>query len=149
MQILTNVKLVFEDIDTGKETVIEKHNVTCTVGMESVASRLAGGSTGLITYMGLGTGSVDGGNAPSAGDTTLNDELYRKQISTATVDSVEVTFRTFYNTSEAIGTLTEIGLFGDDATATVDTGTLFARVAFSKEKTDQETLTVDWAVTIS
>ena len=54
----------------------------------------------------------------------------------------------FFNTSEANAALKEIGLFGDDATVTADTGTLFARAAIDKTKTSSETLTIDWDVEI-
>jgi hypothetical protein len=145
LEILFNVKATFKNIETGKTTVIRKHNITCTVGKNSVASRFAGNDTGKITYMAVGTGT----SSPSASDTTLQTELTRKQISIRTPSGATCAFRTFFNSSEANGTLKEIGLFGDDASATADSGTLFARASIDKEKTSSETLTLDWEATVS
>lgn len=146
IKVNINVKATFENIETGEKTVIEKHNVSCTAGMESVASRLIGGTDkGVITYMALGTGA----GSPSASDTTMDTELFRKLVSIRTVSGAVASFRTFFNSSEGNGTLTELGLFGDDASATADSGTMYAHVTIDKTKTSAETLTVDWSATVA
>lgn len=142
----TNVKLVFENVKTRKKEVIRVHNSECTAGKNSLASRLAGAEKGQVTYFAVGVGDTSGGNAPDVSDTALNDELIRKQISVRSSVGNVAYFRVFFNTSEANGTLTEIGLFGDDASATPDSGTLFARAGIDKTKTDAETLTIDWSL---
>lgn len=140
-----NVKATFEDVKTHKKTVIETHNVTATVGKNSIAARLVGGvDKGEITYMALGTGST----TPDASDTALATELIRKQVSVRSVSGNVATFRTFFSTSEGNGTLTEVGLFGDNASSTADSGVLYARAAISKTKTSSETLTLDWSATV-
>jgi len=144
MKIRTNVKIISENVETGKMGVIETHNVSCNAGMESLASRLVGATRGQVTYIAVGTGT----NAPNAADTDLQTELARKQISVRSALGDTASFRIFFNTSEANGTLKEIGLFGDDATVTADSGVLFARAAIDKEKTTSETLTIDWDLSI-
>jgi hypothetical protein len=144
MKLMSNVKMFFENTKTKEVEVITLHNIACTVGKNSLANRLIGATKGEITYFAVGTGT----DAPAAGDTTLGTEIYRKQISVRSVSGAIATFRIFFNTSEANDTLKEIGLFGDDATVTADTGTLFARAAVDKTKTSSETLTIDWDVEI-
>ena len=140
--------MISENIHTGEVEIIETHNVGCTAGKNSLASRMAGASKGQVTYLAVGTGANTGGDAPAVGNTTLKAELIRKQISVRSSTDATANFRIFFSTTEANGTLTEIGLFGDDATVTADTGVLFARAVIDKTKTDAETLTIDWALSI-
>ena len=148
MTTISNVKLTFEDKKKKNVEIIEVHNVGCSTGMHSLASRMAGANKGQVTYLALGTGANTGGDAPDISDTTLVTELIRKQISVRSSSGDTAYFRVFFNTSEANNTLTEIGLFGDDATVTADSGTLFARAVIDKTKTDSETLTIDWELSI-
>jgi len=149
MKLKSNVTVISENVKTGEIKVLDTHNIACTVGKNSLASRMVGAIKGNVTYFAVGTGASTGGDAPAVGDTALNTELYRKQISVRSATGNVATFRIFFNVNEANGTLTEIGLFGDDATVTADSGTLFARAAITKTKTDSETLTIDWDLTIA
>ena len=149
MKLKSNVTVISENVKTGEVKILDTHNIACTVGKNSLAQRMVGSIKGNVTYFAVGTGASTGGDAPAVGDTALNTELYRKQISVRSATGNSATFRIFFNVNEANGTLTEIGLFGDDATVTADTGTLFARAAITKTKTDSETLTIDWDLTIA
>ena len=122
-------------------------NMFVTAGKNSLADGLRGtteSTKGIITYCALGTGTT----APALTDTDLQTELVRKLISVRSVSGNVATFQTFFTTSEGNGTLREAGLFGDDATATANSGTLFCRAAINRTKTSSDTLTLSWAVTI-
>ena len=139
------VKFEFRNIHTGKVRTIEVENLITDAGKNSIALALKGTtSKGEITYCAVGTDAT----APDAGDTVLGVEIERKLVSVRSTSSNITTFQTFFTTSEANGTLAEAGLFGDDASGTVDTGTLYAHTAISKTKTSSETLTISWTVTI-
>ena len=141
------VLLLLQNTITGKVIEEEYKNLFVTVGRNAVANRLIGQDKGQITYCALGTGT----NAPAAGNTTLQTEVFRKLIATREISSVGnniASFTTFYNTGEANATLREAALFGDAATATADSGTLFARVAINRTKTSADTLTVYWTVAV-
>jgi hypothetical protein len=148
MKIKGNVKLLKRNVLTDEVEIKTLHNVSCTAGAESLAARMVGAEKGQVTYFALGTGASTGGDAPAEADTTLDTELTRKQISVRTSSTDTASFRIFFNTSEGNGSLTEVGLFGDDATSTTDSGTLFARAAISTTKTDSETLTIDWDLSV-
>lgn len=151
IEIKINVIGTFRDAKTGKIThQFKKHNLAVNTGLYSIAARLAGldipaNKKGTITYCALGTGTT----APAAGDTTLETEIFRKQVSVRSSTLGVARFRTFFNTSEANDTLKELGLFGDDASATADSGTLFCRLAIDRVKTSAETLTLDWEVSVA
>ena len=143
--VIGKVKFEFRNVDTGKVEVIEVDNLVTTAGKTSIASRLRGSTTlGTITYCAVGTDAT----APDVADTVLGTEIGRKLVSVRTSASNVATFQTFYQTSEANGTLAEAGLFGDLATGVADSGTLFCHTAISKTKTSSETLTISWTVTI-
>lgn len=142
------VEIVCRDAKTGKIKWIEKtHNMFVTAGKNNIASALAGSAVankGKITYCAMGTGST----APALSDTKLQTEIGRKLVSVRSSSGNVATFQTFFTTSEVVGTLREAGLFGDDATATTDSGALFCRTAINRTKSSSDTLTLTWAITI-
>ena len=62
-------------------------------------------------------------------------------------------FTTFFTTSVGNGTLREAGLFGtgvgQTASATSGTGQIFCRTNINRTKTSNDTLTLEWTITIS
>ena len=122
-------------------------NVTCTVGRTEIAKALANVATTAtyIEYCAVGTGST----APAITDTVLDTELFRKVFAITNQSGKTVTFRTFFTTSEANGTLAEIGHFMDDATAAADSGTMFNHAAISETKTSSTTLTTVFTLDIN
>ena len=141
-----DVELTLRDAKTGKIKSVDRvKNVFVTTGKDSIASRLIGtDAKAIITYCGVGTSAV----APVAGNTELTTEIFRKLISVRSVSGNIATFTTFFTTSEANGALKEAGLFGDDASATADSGTLFCHTAINRTKTTGDTLSIVWNVTI-
>lgn len=137
------------DAKTGKlKAYFEHRNLVVDSGKSAIAARLAGdvavANRGEITYGAVGTG----GSTPAAGDTTLETELFRKVLALRQFSGNVATFRLFLNTSEGNGTLLEFGLFGEDASGTADSGTLFNRVNINKVKTVAETLTIEAQITV-
>jgi hypothetical protein len=141
--------ITLKNIYTGKERTWIKRNTIITTGKTAIARRLGGIGTktneGQVTYGAVGTGT----NAPAVGDVKLQVEIARKQVSSASHADNVVTIRVFFNSSEGIGTLKEFGLFGEDASGTVDSGTLFNRVAINITKTATDTLTFSCSLTVS
>lgn len=142
------VQIILHDALTGKIKEIQNYNnMFVTAGKNSMAAALMGtiaNTKGIITYCALGTGST----APALANTALQTELFRKLVSVRSVSTNQALFETFFTTSEANGTLREAGLFGDDASGTANSGTLFCRTAINRTKTTGDTLTLRWTVTI-
>lgn len=101
-----------------------------------------------IHYIALGGSST----APAAGDTTLVDEQFRKQVTSQEAGSSagEVVTTTYIAPGEANGfTIEEIGWFaGDGASGTADSGVLIARVLYSRAKNAEESLQIERTDTI-
>jgi len=123
-------------------------NLNPLAAKEALARRIANAgiktNEGMITYGAVGTGT----GTPLSSNTKLGTELFRKAIAVASYSSNIATFRMFMTTAEGNGTLTEYGLFGEDASASADTGTLFQRVIISKTKTSAKTLTIESRIQI-
>jgi hypothetical protein len=146
LKITGDHKLIFKNIFTGEERIVEYKNIIVTVGLSMIAERLAGGSNNCdITYTAVGTDAT----APALGDTTLGTELDRKAVTTISNSGTQVLISTFFGASEAIGTLTELGYFGEAASATPDSGTMFNHAVISEVKTASETLTIQSTFTMS
>ena len=123
-------------------------NLIVDSGKNAIASRLVGDLTvvkrGEITFGSVGTGV----NVPAAGDTTLQTEIFRKVLALRQVTTNKALFRLFLTTSEGNGTLKEFALFGEDASAAADSGTMFNRVNIDITKTSSETLTIEVEITV-
>lgn len=145
------VALYLNDAKTGKLKAFDYFkNMFVTSGKVSLAKLMRGitaNNQGQITYCAVGTSSV----APVLSDTQLGNEIARKLISTRDENAGAANandYTTFFNTSEANGTLEEFALFGDDASATLESGTMFCKTLRHRDKTTNDTLTVVWSVII-
>ena len=128
--------------------VAEGRNLVVTAGLNQLASALIGADTFSAStwYLELGTGST----AVNASDTALvtPDTATWRVATVAEVSSATTTLESFYPTSVANGSWTELGLF-TGANGTAGSGTLFARILTSWSKTSSQTATVSWTVTLS
>lgn len=105
------------------EFVSEVRNLVVNAGHNLVASVLAGNvsSSLMFTYHAIGTGTT----TPAYGDTTLTTETARNPIVTKTVSSNYILMRTFFVKSICSVFLKEAGVFGNAATATPGSGTMY------------------------
>ncbi|MBU1110777.1 hypothetical protein KKB83_04115 [Patescibacteria group bacterium] len=141
------VELIFRNVKTGIEDRYLVNNLVTSAGKASMADGLRGttaSNKGIITYCALGTDLT----APEVTDTVLGAEIFRKLVSVRSVSGNVALFETFFSIEEANGELKEAGLFGDSATSTADSGTLFCHLAISRTKTSSDTLTLRWSVSI-
>jgi|TARA_Y100000310_G_scaffold270565_1_gene284474 hypothetical protein len=142
------LKFTIRDAKTKEiKRVHEYHNLIPTVGRTMLADNLTNTSpdnTPRITHVALGSDAT----APANGDTTLGTETYRNAIASQT-NADNIAYLTgFFDATEVTGTFAEAGIFADGSGA-ADSGILFSHVAISITKSNTETLTVDWTITIS
>lgn len=87
-----------------------------------------------IKYLAVGNGSTEY-------DNKLGNEFFRVQYSAAPVRTEnvgEVKTEFIILPSEAIGNITEIGIFGGNATSTKDSGFMISRIPWTYEKTGSD-----------
>lgn len=122
------------------------HNVACNGGRTATLDYLqnTSGLTG-IQYFAVGTGA----GTPSANDTQLFAEYYRQAISSYTVSGNQLLLTTTFTSAVANTTYTECGIFGNGATSTANSGTLFAHAPYSLTKTSSESLTNLYTISLT
>ena len=118
------------------------HNLVTDVGLTHVLNRWTNANAvSALGYLAVGTGTA----APGGTDTTLTTELTRKSM-TWSVNGAIATGSVLFNTSEANGTLTEVGLVDSISGSTIKTHALFpAAIA----KTATKMLLVDVTITVA
>lgn len=141
-----NIKALDKDGNVLQEDKLK--NLITSAGKNLLAESLRNASLDAeIKYIAIGSDNT----APSSGDTTLGNETFRKAVTSQTAGgSVGVTITNLYVApEEAVGTIEEIGFFsGSSASATTDSGTLFARVLYSRTKTAVESIQIERTDTI-
>ena len=120
-------------------------NLVVTAGKIVIAGRLTGDSPAVMSHMALGTSTV----AAVASDTTLGTEIVGSRVALSvqggSADSNVVTFSSIFGPGVGTGALTEAGIFNDSSA-----GSMLCRTVFSVVNKDAgDTLTINWAVTIS
>ena len=112
--------------------VVEHSNLVVNGGYKLMAGWAAYGTEypDIVSAIAIGEGGNFPGNPtlplpPSESDTSLNDEIARKNISVVTnPEDNEAEFQTVFLTTEGNGDITEAGLFSTN-------NDMFARVTFS------------------
>lgn len=125
---------------------IEGPNVVCTLG-KGVILNFLGGITSVagIQYLAVGTGA----GTPASSDVTLFSELARQAITQAYIVGSTVIIQIFFTSALANGTWTELGAFGNGATAAANSGTMFAHCALSYTKTSALETIVNYQLTLT
>ena len=96
-----------------------------------------------IKYIGIGTGTFSGESA-----TLLDNETDRKPVTASSVDNVLI-LDGYWDETEGNGvTYLESGCFCDGATASIDSGTLFAGSTISVIKDSTQSLTISVEITV-
>lgn len=142
---------IYTRYTNGVVDVYKDHNLKTNDYLDLLRDIASGAETDArIKYMAWGTDTTD----PAATQHALVAEEGRQQITTSADGTTgKVTLTTIMNSLTANGIeIGEFGLFaGSGATATADSGVMAARVKWSPahEKTQLESIQVDWELTFS
>lgn len=155
VELAGSLSFVLYDQESGEvRQEIYMPNLVVSAGKTFIASRMVGTASGVMTHMGIGTGST----AEAAGDTTLATELtvaggftsYARASVTGSNTNNVVTYSASFaanNPSAPAGgaVLREAGIF-NAATA----GTMLCRTVYpTVTKLPADALTITWTITIS
>jgi hypothetical protein len=140
--LMGRIEIEILDINTGKKQTIKSHNRIMNAGINELMSALIGTAPDIeMAYMAIGTGTT----AITDTDTVLDTETFRCVPSTAPYlnSTGEIITEFKLQPAEGVGTITEWGFFvGSTASATVDTGTLWARLLKTVVKTNAQAYTI-------
>jgi len=107
------------------------HNLFVSSGKYLVIDFLIGESRTGLTYHALGTYDT----APAVGNTGLAMEASRNTITSATRSGSNMILSTYFTAALSTFYIKEVGVFGNGATATPSSGTLFCRYLQSFDNT--------------
>lgn len=138
------VKALDADGNVLQEDTI--NNLITTAGKNLLAKALRESTDCEIKYIAIGSSNT----APSTSDSQLGSETFRKAVTSQVAGGSGVTITNLYVApEEAVGTIEEIGFFsGSTASATTNSGTLYARVLYSRTKTAVESIQIERTDTI-
>ncbi len=119
-----------------------KNNMVVNTGFNLLLSFLGGVSgTAGLQYVALGSSTV----SPAPTDTQLGTEVSRIAVTSFSQQPNDLTVTGYWGTGQANVSLAEAGIFGNGATATANSGTLYSHVGFAAfTKDDLESLTAQW-----
>ena len=87
---------------------LQVNNLVVSSGQAFICSRMAGVSNGVMTHMGLGSGTT----AANAADTDIESILgSRGALDSTTVSANVITFSATFSAGSATGAVTEAGVF--------------------------------------
>lgn len=144
-----------EEWNGDYQEVEEAHNVITTNGRSQILSYigdnvLSGGNTGTVVpfaqYFSVGTGAIA---RVGAGDTGMIGELFRAVPSSALISGNAVSISTFFGATQANGTYTNAGLFGNNATSSLGSGTLLTHAFYSYTKNSGQSLTTSYLINLN
>ena len=131
-------------ISLNDEVVQETENLIVTAGKAWVAQRMEGVTLGVMTHMGVGTGTTAVVIANTDLETVTGARLALTD-SGGIVAGAVITFACTYPAGAHTAAITEAGIF----TASTS-GTMLARTVFTVvNKGALDSMTISWAVTIS
>ncbi len=138
------VKALDADGNVLQEDTI--NNLITTAGKNLLAKALRESTDCEIKYIAIGSSNT----APSTSDSQLGTETFRKAVTSQVAGGSGVTITNLYVApEEAVGTIEEIGFFsGSTASTATNSGTLYARVFYSRTKTAVESIQIERTDTI-
>jgi len=143
--------------ERDRYTVYETTNSITLAGRNQLLTyagnnALTGGGVGLgnvvpfAQYFAVGTGAII---SVSAGDVALNGELFRAAPSSSLISGNSVNISTFFGATQANGTYTNAGLFGNNATSSSGSGALVTHALYAFTKTSGQSLTSDYVINLN
>lgn len=134
------------DREKERYTVAESSNILVAAGITQVLTFIgssSGNSTAFAQYFALGNIGL---TQVESSDTSVAGEYFRAIPSLASVSGVQQDLSVFAGTAQANGTITNCGLFGVNATATLASGTLMTHSLFSYGKINTLAVTFDYLI---
>src|SRR5579885_508893 len=129
------------DREKERYTVVEASNILVASGISQVLNYVGstnGNATGFAQYFAVGNIVI---TQVFSNDTSVAGEYFRAAPSLSAVSGVQQDISVFAGTTQANGSITNAGLFGNGATATLNSGTMMTHSLFSYLKTSSNAVT--------
>ncbi len=133
--------------ENGQVKQQDEHNLVVNAGLAYIASRMKDATAGVMTHMGVGTGTTAAAAANTALETALGARvsLDSTTIVTTTASNDSVQYVATFGAGVSTGAITEAGIFN-----ALTSGTMLCRTVFPViNKGALDTLVITWKVTVA
>ena len=136
-----NIQVIDPNGNVKQEQTVD--NVVVTAGKVFIASRMAGTTSAVMSYMAIGTGTT----AAAVGDTALQTQSAIVALTSTTPSSNTVVYVGTFpaGTPSTLTAITEAGIFNAASAGTMLCHTIFAAV----NKDTGDTMAITWTITLS
>jgi predicted RecA/RadA family phage recombinase len=128
-------------------TVAVESNILTSAGRTQILNYLAsntGNPVAFAQYLAIGNFSI---NQVQSGDTSVQGEIFRAIPTASNITGTQLDLSTFIGAAQAVGSWTNLGLFGSTASATAGSGVLMTHSLFSYTKGSSFPVTIDYLLT--
>ena len=136
-----NLEIILLD-ESGKQKDYRKvNNLVVAVGKDTIASRMVGNTTAIMSHMAVGSSNT----AATTSQTALGTELGRVVLDSTTRSSNTVTYIATFPAGTGTGALTEAGILNASSSGNLLCRTVFGVVT----KASGDTVVITWNVTVA
>jgi len=135
------LEIVVRGPDGNIKETIKAKNLVVAAGKTYIASRIDGTSSGIMSYMAIGTSTA----TPVSTDTQLGTEAGRVALASGTNSANAITYTATFPAGTGTGAITEAAVLNASSG-----GTMLCRTTFPVvNKAAGDSIAVTWVVTIS
>jgi hypothetical protein len=136
-----NLEVILLD-ETGKQKDYRKiNNLVVAVGKDTIASRMVGNTTAIMSHMAVGTSNT----AATTSQTELGTEIGRVALDSTSRSTNTITYVATFPAGTGTGALTEAGILNASSSGDLLCRTVFGVVT----KAAGDTVVITWNVTVA
>jgi hypothetical protein len=136
-----NLEVILLD-ETGRQKDYRKiNNLVVAVGKDTIASRMVGNTTAIMSHMAVGTSNT----AATTSQTALGTEIGRVALDSTSRSTNTITYVATFPAGTGTGALTEAGILNASSSGDLLCRTVFGVVT----KAAGDTVVITWNVTVA
>jgi hypothetical protein len=136
-----NLEVILLDENGNQKDYRKVNNLVVAVGKDTIASRMVGNTTAIMSHMAVGTSNT----AATTSQTTLGTEVGRVVLDSTTRSSNTITYVATFGAGTGTGALTEAGILNASSSGDLLCRTVFGVVT----KAAGDTVVITWNVTVA
>jgi len=137
-----NLEVILLDENGNQKDYRKINNLVVAVGKETIASRMVGNTTAIMSHMAVGSSNT----TATTSQTALGTELGRVALDSTSRSTNTITYVATFGAGTGTGSLTEAGIFNGYP----GVGSMLCRTVFSTvTKGAADVIVITWTVSIS
>jgi len=136
-----NLEVILLDENGNQKDYRKINNLVVAVGKETIASRMVGNTTAIMSHMAVGSSNT----TATTSQTALGTELGRVALDSTSRSTNTITYVATFGAGTGTGSLTEGGILNASSSGSMLCRTVFGVVT----KTASDTVVITWNVTVA